>query len=98
MTATTFVEVVLTCTSWQQAQTIADQLLEKRLVASAEFIDDTHGEASAVKLIMQTMGDRFEAIEAEIRQLHSQVAATMHMVAMADIAPATAAWLEDEIK
>src|SRR5207245_9044387 len=74
-----FTELVLSCGSWQEAQKIADSLLNKRLVACVEFLvvhskyrwHDTLEEAKEVKLIMQALADNFKSIEAEVAKLHS---------------------------
>lgn len=98
MASANFVEVVLTCGSWQEAQTIADTLLSKRLVASAEFITSTPKEGNTIKLVMETIADQFEAIAAEVKRIPGVVAPTLQMLPMAHISPAAQAWLEDEIK
>lgn len=98
MVAADFVEVVVTCKSWQHAQTVADTLLQKRLVASAEFIDGMHGEEGKVKLIMETIADKCEAIKTEIKKLPGYSASAVQVVPMTHISSGTASWLEDEIK
>jgi periplasmic divalent cation tolerance protein len=72
-------ELFLTCGSWQEAQAIVDVLLEKRLIACAEFIEIKSKyhwqgkleEANEIKLIMGTIADKFDKIEAEVAKLHS---------------------------
>jgi uncharacterized protein involved in tolerance to divalent cations len=98
MASANFVEVVLTCSSWQEAQTIADTLLSKRLVACAEFIDSKPKERNTIKLVMETIADQFEAIAAEIKKLPGVAAPTLQMLPMAHVSPGAQAWLEDEIK
>src|SRR5947209_8786221 len=74
-----FVELVLTCGSWQEAQAVADALLEKNLVACVEFTDvqskyrwhNKLEEAKEVKLIMQSRADNFEKVENALKKLHS---------------------------
>ncbi len=63
-----FVELILTCGSWQEAQKIADVLLEKHLVACVEFMDVKSKswwegkleETEEIKLIMQCVAENFE--------------------------------------
>jgi uncharacterized protein involved in tolerance to divalent cations len=62
-----FVELVLTCGSWQEAQKIADQLLEQKLISSAEFL-----KADGIKLLMTTLAELPDAVEAEIKRLHGK--------------------------
>jgi uncharacterized protein involved in tolerance to divalent cations len=61
------VELVLSCGSWQEAQAIADSLLEKKLIASAEFLEQH--EREGVKLIMQSAENLYESVQAEIALL-----------------------------
>jgi periplasmic divalent cation tolerance protein len=74
-----FTELVLTCGSWQEAQRIADALLEKQLVACVEMLD-VHSKfhwqghidaAKEVKLIMKSVANNFGKIEEEVAKLHS---------------------------
>ena len=77
--ANTFIQMVLTCGSWQEAQRIADHLLEQRLIACAEFIPinsafrwrGSFGENDGIKLVMESADHLYGAIETEIAQLHS---------------------------
>jgi len=74
-----FTELVLTCGSWQEAQKIADALLEKGLIACVEMLDvqskfhwQGHIDAvKEVKLVMKSVADNFGKIEEEIAKLHS---------------------------
>jgi uncharacterized protein involved in tolerance to divalent cations len=74
-----FVELFLTCGSWQEAQRITDALLEKKLVACVEQLEVRskylwHGaveEATEIKLIMKSLAEHFEVVEAEVKKLHS---------------------------
>jgi periplasmic divalent cation tolerance protein len=101
---TQFVELVLTCGSWQEAQRIADCLLEKHLVACVEFIEvqsryHWHGkqeEVDEIKLIMQTKADNFDTIEKEVSQLHSYDTFVLRAIPMTHISQAAAEWLEKE--
>jgi periplasmic divalent cation tolerance protein len=100
-----FVELILTCGSWQEAQKIADSLLEQRLVACVEFIDITSKnwwkheiEASAeVKLIMQSVADNFKPVEKVVKKLHSYETPALHAIPIAAITDEAAAWLGAEL-
>ncbi len=73
------VEVVLTCGSWQEAQRVADDLLQKYLVGSVEFLEVEAKQwrksglagAKEVKLIIQTVAQELEAIEQAVTALSS---------------------------
>ena len=97
------VELVLTCGSWQEAQKITDALLEKRLVACVEqmeirsknwwqgAIEDT----KEIKLVMKTLAEKFEAIEAEIKRHHSYETFVLEMLPIARLNDAAATWLTE---
>jgi len=71
------VELVLTCSSWQEAQRIADALLEKRLVTSVETFEirPTHWWAShshtthEVRLIVLGHHEDTDKIKAQAAKL-----------------------------
>lgn len=100
-----FVELVLTCGSWQEAQKIADDLLEKRLVACVEFMEIKsrylwHGkrdEAHEIKLIMETLADNFAKVEAAIRKLHSYETFVLQMIPITKLSKGAAEWLNQEV-
>jgi uncharacterized protein involved in tolerance to divalent cations len=101
-----FVELVLTCGSWQEAQRIADHLLELRLVACVEFLDvkskyhwhDRLEEAKEIKLIMQSMVDHFDKIEAEVAKLHSYETFVLQQIPITNLSTKAQAWLTDSVK
>ncbi len=105
MTKTNFVELVLTCGSWQEAQKIADSLLEQRLVACVEFLDVSSKywwkrqleQAHEVKLIMQSVADNFKEVEKVVKELHSYEVPALHAVPIATITDEAAAWLGTEL-
>jgi uncharacterized protein involved in tolerance to divalent cations len=100
-----FIELVLTCGSWQEAQKIADKLLELRLVACVEFIDiksknwwkQQLEESNEVKLIMQSVENNFSKIDKIIKQLHSYEVPALHAVPISAITKEAAAWLDAEL-
>ena len=60
-----FVELVVSCGSWQEAQSIADILLEKSLVDGVEILEiwDHFGHIDKVKLLATTSIDNFAKVE-----------------------------------
>ena len=104
MMKTEFVELVLTCGSWQEAQRIADVLLEKRLVACVEFMEVKSKyrwqqtileEATEIKLIMETVAEHFDKIEAEVAKLHSYDAFVLQQIPITRLSKQAQQWLEE---
>ena len=99
------VELVLTCGSWQEAQKITDALLSKRLVACVEqmeirsknwwqgAIEDT----KEIKLIMKTLAEKFEAVEAEVKKHHSYETFVLEMIPVSRLSLDAATWLEQQL-
>ncbi|HTB49286.1 MAG TPA: divalent-cation tolerance protein CutA [Verrucomicrobiae bacterium] len=102
---TEFIELVLTCGSWQEAQRIADAVLEKRLVACVEFIEvkskyhwqGTLEEAKEIKLIMETVARNFEKVEAEVAKLHSYDTFVLKSLPVDTISKEAAQWLRETL-
>ena len=100
-----FVELVLTCGSWQEAQRIADDLLEKRLVACVEFMEIKSkyhwrgkvDEAKEIKLIMETIADNFAKVETAIRALHSYETFVLQMIPIAKLSNDASKWLLNNV-
>lgn len=101
-----FVELFLTCGSWQEAQRIADNLLDKKLVACVEFFEIQskfrwHGnieEGKEIKLVMKSAAHLFDAVEAEVKKLHSYETFVLEALPVAQISDDAAQWLTDETK
>lgn len=101
-----FVEVVLTCGSWQEAHKIAEELLHQRLVTCVEFLEvqskyHWHGameEAKEIKLIMETVAHHFSTIEAEVAKLHSYETFVLQQIPITNLSAKAQTWLTDTIK
>jgi len=104
MMKTKFVELFLTCGSWQEAQRIADSLLEKRLVACVEFFEvqskyhwqGALEEAKEVKLIMHGLATNFKKVETEVAKLHSYETFVLIALPAENVSAGAAKWLETE--
>lgn len=104
--AADFVQLILTCGSWQEAQRIADSLLEKRLVACVEMLDvkskyrwhDKIDEADEIKLIMESVTNHFEQIETEVAKLHSYDTFVLQQLPISKLSKQASAWLSSEVK
>jgi periplasmic divalent cation tolerance protein len=103
---TSTVELVLTCGSWQEAQKITDALLSKRLVACVEqmeirsknwwqgAIEDT----KEIKLVMLSLAEKFEAVEAEITKHHSYETFVLQQLPVTRLNEPAITWLQEETK
>ncbi len=106
MAGAKFVELVLTCGSWQEAQKIADQLLEKHLVACVEFMDVKSKswwegkleETEEIKLIMQCVAENFESVEAEVSKIHSYDTFVLQQIPLTNLSSQAKKWLAAETK
>jgi len=100
------VELVLTCGSWQEAQKITDALLARKLVACVEqmevrsknwwqgAIEDT----KEIKLIMETLADKFDEVEAEVKKHHSYETFVLQMIPIARLSAAAEGWLRETVR
>jgi len=76
-------ELVLTCGSWQEAQNIADHLLENKLVTCVEFMDVKSSnrwdvavdETNGVKLIVLSEDSKFRDIEIAVTKIRNKAPA-----------------------
>ena len=106
MAQSRFVELVLTCGSWQEAQRIADVLLEKKLVACVEFMEIKSKyhwqgqieENKEIKLIMHSAEHLFDKVEAEVKKLHSYETFVLQALPVSQVSKEAQAWLAEELK
>lgn len=97
-----FVELILTCGSWQEAQRIVDSLLEKRLIACAEFIPmrskfrwkDKLEESDEIRLVMESAEPFFDAIETEVAAIHSYETFVLKSIPVSKLSQAALPWLQ----
>lgn len=75
---TDFVEMVLACESWQQAHDVSSHLLAQKLIVRAEVMT-----ADKINLLMTTLDEHAETIEAEIKQLLRLEDVQMHKIPLA---------------
>lgn len=99
-----FVELVLKCGSWQEAQAIADRLLEQKLVACVEFLEikskyrwqDALEEAKEIKLVMESVAANFKKIEAEVAKLCSYDTFVLQQLPLTNLSKKARGWLAEE--
>lgn len=100
-----FVELFLTCGSWQEAQTIADSLLEQRLVACVEFMEiksKYHWKggletADEIKLIMKTIAANFKKVETAVAKLHGYDSFVLEQIPLTNLSADAKAWWKAEM-
>jgi periplasmic divalent cation tolerance protein len=101
--SSSFVELVLTCGSWQEAQKVADVLLEKHLVACVEFMEIKSKywwkrqleEANEIKLIMTSIENHFGAVEKELKKHHSYETFVLQAIPLVHVSEDAAKWLSE---
>ncbi len=101
-----FVEVILTCGSWQEAHVIAETLLHQRLVACVEFLEvessyrwkEAIEQTKEIKLIMETVAHHFEAIEREVAKVHSYDTFVLQQIPLTNLSDKAQAWWSEETK
>ena len=102
---TDFIELFLTCGSWQEAQKIADVLLEKKLVACVEFIEIKSKnwwqgkleEGKEIKLIMRSAEHLFDKVEAEVKKLHSYETFVLEALPATRVSKDAQKWLSETL-
>jgi periplasmic divalent cation tolerance protein len=100
-----FVELVLSCGSWQEAQKITDSLLEKKLVACVEFFETKskywwQGElesANEIKMIMHSAEHLCSAVEDEVKKLHSYDTFVLQAIPVSYVSQDALHWLQEQL-
>lgn len=100
-----FCQLWLTAGSKQEANKIAQALLDKRLVACARQIPAKSDyrwqgkieQADEILLMMESRIDLFEEIEAEVSKLHSYEAFVLYAVPINQMSKKAQRWLADEL-
>ena len=97
------VELTLTCGSWQEAQNITNALLASKLVACVEQLEirsqywwqGAIEDAKEIKLVMTSIAEKFNDIEAEVRKHHSYETIVLHMLPITHLNADARDWLTD---
>lgn len=101
-----FVDLLLTCANQQEADTIADALLQKRLIACAKFMPVTsrfrwEGDIENNEEVLVTMEAHtadFMEVEAVVADLHSYSTFVLKAVPIGQISDGAAKWLEESLE
>lgn len=99
-----FCYFLLTCSN-SEKETIARELLEKGLIACAKFIPvesmylwkgkiERDGE---ILILMESVEDNFEAVNAVIKKIHSYETYVMQMIPVKNINTDAQNWMLDEL-
>jgi periplasmic divalent cation tolerance protein len=99
-----FVELTLTCGSWQEAQRIADALLERHLVVCVEFLEVKSKyhwqgkleEADEIKLVMESVAINFDQVEKEAAKLHSYETFVLRQIPVTQVSEQAEKWWQQE--
>jgi len=100
-----FVELVLTCGSWQEAQRITDALLARHLVACVEQLEVRSKnwwqgkleDNKEIKLIMKSIAANFEKIETEALKHHTYETFVLQAFPVAQTNDDAIAWLLENV-
>jgi len=98
-----FIEVILTCANTEEAQTIASSLLDKHLVACAEFASiesrfwwkGNIEEANEVRLTMLSLTSKFDTIYQQVKKIHSYDTPALRAVPISEVTEDTKVWLRE---
>lgn len=103
---TSYVQLWLACADNAESDTIARNLLEKRLIACAKRVPVSsdfiwEGEIDhndEVLLIMESREDLFDQVEAEVKKLHSYETFVLQAIPMVRISAQAQEWLSQSIQ
>jgi periplasmic divalent cation tolerance protein len=99
--------VLTTCENSQDAQTIAETLVEKRLAACVNILPGLKSiyrwqgkveNAAELLLLIKTRRGLFEQLSAELARIHPYEVPEVIALPVIDGAPAYLGWLEKELK
>jgi len=99
--------VLTTCENSQDAQTIAETLVEKRLAACVNILPGLKSvyrwqgkveNAAELLLLIKTRRGLFEQLSAELARIHPYKVPEVIALPLIDGAPAYLGWLEKELK
>lgn len=99
--------VLTTCENSQDAQTIAETLVEKRLAACVNILPGLKSvyrwqgkveKAGELLLLIKTRRGLFEQLSAELARIHPYEVPEVIALPLIDGAPAYLGWLEKELK
>lgn len=101
-----YTQLHLTCESSEEATTIANALLEHRLIVCAQQIPVQSKfwwkgeleEANEVVLKMDSAEDLFFAIEAEVGRMHSYETFVLQQIPLVGLSAAAQEWMDENLR
>ena len=105
MTKDKFCQLWLTCANQTEANKIASSLLDKQLIACAKSWpiscmyrwQGKIADGKEVLLLMESREDLFDAIEAEVKKLHSYDTFVLTAVPVTKLSKQAIKWMEEEL-
>ncbi len=100
------IQLSLTCVNEHEAYTIAVSLLEKRLIACAKMTPVTAHftwqgaleSSNEILILMESVVEKFDAIEQEVRKLHSYTTFVLMATEVAQASVGVAQWIEESVR
>ena len=100
------IQLSLTCANQEQANVITTALLEKRLVACVKMVPITAQliwqgaieSSNEILLIMESEESKFDAIEQEVRKLHSYQTFVLTATRVTMASSGVVAWIQESMQ
>jgi len=100
-----FIELILTCANQEEAKAVASSLLDKHLVACAEFSNIESRfwwkanieEAKEVRLTMLSSAAKFDTIYQQVKKIHSYDTPALRAIPISEVTEDTKTWLRESI-
>ena len=102
-----YIVMIVTCGSRREAGSIADSLLEKRLVACANVIGKVESKfrwngrvekARETMVILKTVGKKFKAVEKEVKRLHDYEVPEIVAIPIVALSKDYGRWIRESVK
>ncbi|MBU0604715.1 MAG: divalent-cation tolerance protein CutA [Candidatus Omnitrophica bacterium] len=102
-----YIVIFVTCPSKREADSIAGSLLKKRFVACANIINKVESKfwwngkidkACETLIVLKTAGNKFKAVEKEVRRLHSYEVPEIIAIPILALSEDYGRWIRDSVK
>ena len=101
-----YIVIFVTCPSKKEADSIAGSLLKKRLVACANVVNKVESKfrwngridkARETLVMLKTAGNKFKAVEKEVRRLHSYEVPEIIAIPIVALSKDYRRWIRDSV-